>query len=80
MLNPNLGPTQRSDGRIMPIPIGYNDVGEPVVILVGKATSDSTIVTEVGADANYGDGSLYIGGISGGSTLWQKRNDIWVSI
>ena len=52
------GNAQRSDRRIDPIVMGVNAVGEPVVLLVGTATSDGTIVTEIGADSQFADGSL----------------------
>lgn len=79
MLGDGLGNVQRSDGRVEPTLIGQNDKGEPVVLLVGSATSDSAIVSEIGADANYGDGSLYISAVDGGSNLYQKRNDVWTA-
>jgi hypothetical protein len=74
MLGDRIGNVQRSDGRVMPQLLGQNDKGEPVVLLVGSATSDATILTEIGADANYGDGSLY------SSNLYQKRNDVWTAV
>lgn len=74
------GLVERSDGRRPALPIGYNDKGEPVFLLVGAATSDGAIVTEIGSDVLYADGSLYISAIDGAGTLWQKRNDIWISI
>jgi hypothetical protein len=60
--------------------LGANDVGEPVCLFIGVATSNSGIVTEIGADARYADGSLYISAVDGAGTLWQKRNDTWTSI
>ena len=75
---PGLGPT--GTGEIGGVVIGANDVGEPVVLFIGVATSDGAIVTEVGADSKFADGSLYISAVDGAGTLWQKRNDTWTSI
>lgn len=75
---PGLSPTGVSE--IGGVVLGTNDVGEPVLLLIGVATSDAAIVTEVGADNIIGDGSLYISAVSAAGTLWQKRNDVWTSI
>jgi hypothetical protein len=60
--------------------LGANDVGEPVVLFIGVAASNADIVTEVGADAKFADGSLYISAVDGAGTLWQKQNDAWIRI
>lgn len=75
---PGLAPSGVSE--IGGVVLGANDAGEPVVLFIGVATSDVAIVAEVGADANYADGSLYISAVDGAGTLWQKRNDTWTSI
>lgn len=54
--------------------------GLPCVIFTGTATSDGDIVTDVGADTLWADGSIYISVVDGAGTLWQKRNDTWTSI
>lgn len=60
--------------------IGYNSGDLPMILAFGVATSDATIVTQVGADNTVADGSLYISMLDNAGTLWQKRNDVWVSI
>lgn len=75
---PGLEPT--GVGNLGGVVLGANDVGEPVVLFIGVATSNATIETEVGADAKFADGSLYISAVDGAGTLWQKRNDTWTSI
>lgn len=50
------------------------------VIASGPGTSDATIVADIGADALYADGSIYIGVLDGAGTLWQKVNDTWTQI
>ncbi len=75
---PGLEPT--GVGHLGGAVLGANDVGEPVALFIGVATSDNTIRSEIGADAKYGDGSLYISAVDGAGTLWQKRNDVWTSI
>lgn len=79
-LQSNHGSPERSDRRVDPIILGVNAVGEKVVLLVGTATSDGTIVTEVGADTQFADGSLYLSVVNGSGALFQKRNDTWTSI
>lgn len=75
---PGLTPSGVSE--IGGVVLGRDDTGLPVMLFIGRATSDGTIVTEVGADTNYADGSLYISAVDGAGTLWQKRNDTWTSI
>ena len=74
------GGTQRSDGRSEPLLLGYGDTGLPVVLFTGTATDDAGIVSDVGADALWADGSLYISAVNAAGTLWQKRNGLWTSI
>ena len=72
--------TQSSTGFMEPLPLGYTDEGEPVVLFVGSATSDAEIIAAIGSDAHWGDGSIYISAVGGAGTFWQKRNDVWTSI
>lgn len=68
----------RGDAPNMVRTVGYAANGEPVVLAVGNATSDGEIVTELGADPNYADGSLYLSTATG--ALFQKRSDTWTSV
>lgn len=52
----------------------------PCVIFSGPGTSDGTIVTDVGADTLWADGSLYISVVDGAGLLFQKQNDVWVNL
>jgi hypothetical protein len=54
--------------------------GLPAIIASGAAVNDGAIVAQVGADALWADGSLYISVVAGAGTFWQKRNDVWTSI
>lgn len=58
--------------------VGKDANGLPCAIFCGSGTSDATIVTDVGADTLWADGSLYISCVDGAGTLWQKQNDVWV--
>lgn len=76
------GPVQvsapRGDAPNQPQTIGYAANGEPVVLAIGNATDDAGIVAELGADAVFADGSLYLSTATG--ALFQKRSDTWTSI
>jgi hypothetical protein len=61
-----------------PFTVGYASNGEPAVLAVGNATDDAGIVAEIGADAKFADGSLYLSTATG--ALFQKRSDTWTSI
>ena len=52
----------------------------PCIIVSGTATSDATIVSEIGADTLYADGSLYVSVVDGAGKLFQKQNDTWVDM
>lgn len=52
----------------------------PCIIAAGSATDDAGIVTQVGADTLWADGSLYISVSDGAGTLFQKQNDVWTDI
>ena len=60
--------------------VGADANGLPCIIASGQATDDATIVSQVGADSNWADGSLYISCVDGGGGLWQKANDVWSEI
>lgn len=51
-----------------------------LAIFFGTATDDAGIVAQVGADALWADGSLYISAVQGAGLLFQKRNDVWISV
>jgi hypothetical protein len=38
------------------------------------------IVTAVGADTLWADGSLYVSAVDGAGLLFQKQNDVWVNL
>ncbi len=52
----------------------------PAIFASGTATNDSGIVSDVGADSLYADGSLYISVSDGNGKLFQKQNDVWVDL
>jgi hypothetical protein len=54
--------------------------GLPTIFATGAATTDAGIVTQVGADALWADGSMYVSVVDGGGLIFQKRNDVWVDI
>lgn len=60
--------------------VGYDANGLPAAIFSGSATSDGTIVSDIGADTNWADGSLYISVVDGAGKLFQKQNDVWVDL
>jgi len=66
------------DAPNRPFTIGYAANGEPVVLAIGNAANDGAIVTEIGADAKFADGSLYLS--TGTGLLFQKRSDLWTNI
>lgn len=60
--------------------MGFDATGRSVILAFGVATSDATILAQVGADNTIADGSIYLSIVAGAGTFWQKRNDVWVSI
>ena len=58
--------------------IGTDATGRECIITAGAATDDASIVTAIGADANWADGSIYIGLTATGGKLWLKTNDVWI--
>lgn len=60
--------------------IGYDAAGLPAILISGSATNDGDIVTDVGADTLWADGSLYVSVVDGAGKLFQKQNDTWVDL
>jgi len=52
----------------------------PCVLFTGTATSDGTIVTDVGADTLWADGCLYISVVDSAGKLFQKQADTWIDL
>ena len=60
--------------------VGTDAAGAPAVVFSGFATSDATIVAEVGVDALWADGSLYLAVTAADHTtmaVWRKTNNTW---
>jgi hypothetical protein len=49
----------------------------PCCIFSGAAANDGAIVSQVGSDTLWADGSLYISCVDGAGSLWMKVNDVW---
>ncbi len=63
------------------IVLGSKDAnGLPAIIASGAATTDGEIVTQLGADTLWADGSIYLGILDGAGTIWQKKNDTWTAL
>lgn len=60
--------------------LGQDANGLPAVVFTGAQASDANIVTEVGADTLWADGSLYISVLDGNGKVFQKQNDVWVDL
>lgn len=60
--------------------LGQDANGLPAMVFVGAATDDAGIVTQVGADALWADGSLYLSVVDGAGKVFQKQNDVWVDL
>ena len=58
--------------------VGQDANGLPCAIFAGQATDDAGIVTAVGADTLWADGSIYISCVDGAGKLYLKTNDTWV--
>ena len=54
--------------------------GLPCIIASGTATNDAGIVTDLGADTLYADGSLYISVVDSAGKLFQKQGDEWIDL
>ena len=53
--------------------------GLPAILTSGTATDDSGIVSDIGADTNWADGSLYVSVSDGAGKLFIKTADTWTS-
>ena len=60
--------------------IGEDANGLPAIMASGAATDDAGIVTQVGADTLWADGSLYASVVDGAGKLFQKQNDVWIDL
>lgn len=59
--------------------VGHNTDGD-ISLFFGQAVDDTAIVAQVGSDALWADGSLYISAVAGAGKLFQKQNDVWVDL
>ena len=57
--------------------IGADAAGLPAILTAGAATDDAGIVTAIGADSLFADGSVYISVVDGGGKLFLKVADTW---
>ena len=76
--NYNTKLAMRQGGSFMVI--GADANGLEAILTSGAATNDGDIVTEIGADTLYADGSLYVSVVDGAGTIWQKRNGTWTKL
>lgn len=60
--------------------IGTDANGLDAIMTFGVAATDGEIVTALGADTLYADGSLYVSVKDGAGKLFQKQNDVWVDL
>jgi hypothetical protein len=58
--------------------IGEDANGLPAILTSGSAASDGDIVTDIGADTLWADGSIYVSVVDGAGKLYLKTNDVWV--
>jgi len=77
----NFQDTRAATCDVAEIVMMTGDAGDlPCIIASGTATDDSGIVSDVGADTLFADGSLYISVVDGAGKLFQKQNDTWVDM
>ena len=62
------------------VKLGMDANGLPALLMSGTATDDAGITADVGADALYADGSLYVSIVDGAGKLFFKKNDVWTDI
>jgi hypothetical protein len=62
------------------IKLGVDANGLPALLMSGAATIDADISTEIGADALYADGSIYISIVDGAGKVFYKKNDVWTDL
>jgi hypothetical protein len=60
--------------------LGTDTNGLPVAMFCGTAANDADIVTAVGLDTLWADGSLYVSAVDGAGKLFQKQNDVWIDL
>ena len=60
--------------------IGEDANGLPAILTSGAAANDGDIVTAIGADTLWADGSIYVSVVDGAGTIWQKRADTWTEL
>lgn len=60
--------------------IGWDANGLDAIIASGSAAADGDIVTDIGVDSLFADGSLYISVVDGAGKLFQKQNDVWIDL
>jgi len=60
--------------------IGTDANGLDAILTSGAATTDGEIVTAIGADALYADGSIYISVVDGAGKSFLKINDVWTDL
>ena len=60
--------------------IGTDANGLGAILTSGTGTTDGTIVSDIGADPLYADGSIYISVVDGAGKVFQKQNDVWVDL
>lgn len=58
--------------------LGTDADGLPVILCAGQADTDGAIVTAIGADTLFADGSIYVSCATGAGKLFLKTNDVWV--
>lgn len=67
--------------RLGEIRLSAQDANDlPCVIFAGQATDDAGIVSQVGADTLWADGSLYISAVNGAGAIFQKVADTWTAL
>lgn len=57
--------------------IGEDANGLPAILTSGSAASDGDIVSAIGGDALFADGSIYVSVVAGAGKLFLKANGTW---
>lgn len=60
--------------------IGEDANGLPAILTSGSAASDGAIVTAIGADTLFADGSVFVSVVDGAGKLFLKQADTWVDV
>jgi len=58
--------------------LGSDANGLPAILIAGQATTDGEIVTAIGADTLWADGSIYVSVVDAAGKLFLKTNDVWI--